>query len=432
MTLAEGHSTTRALPELDEATRAICEQVAERLEAEAADLAACMTAAVFDEIAAYRSIADADVHAAVLAHSLHHVGAIARAIHTWNLPSSPDLAFVRARGALRASQNIPLLSLLQSYRIGHRTVWERLVRLLAEFNSADALQAAMALTTFTLGYTDLISAALADGYVERQRRRQMELDRDQRDLLEDILEGTIERRLDARRVASTFALVPGGDFLVVVMRRVSEPSVPTGEAETRAAETLRRHFSMGVAQPFVVVRQGEVVSIAPLARARTTAIARLVRMAHTELGQHGERWAAGVSTVCDGLGEVGRGYHEARRALESAASSGAVCVLLETRIQDYLLQLADGTALRMIPSQGRRLFESAAPNDRILVETLHAFASAEMSARATADQLSVHPNTVVYRLQKVAKLLGRDVLRSSELVEVLAWARLLERSRGQS
>ena len=426
MTLADRPSSRR-LPDLDAVTRAICERVADRLEADAEDLATSMTGAVFDEIPAYGSIAAPGGRESVLAHSRDHIHAVARAIRTWSLPFGEELVFVKTRGAVRASQQVPLTALLHSYRIGHRTVWERLVRLLAGFD--DALDAVLALTTLTLSYTDLISAALAEGYVERQRSMLAELDRDRRDLLENILQGTVERQTDTLRLASSFALVPGGDFLVVVMRRVSESHTPAGEAETRAAETLRRHLAMGVAQPFVVIRHGEVVSIAPLARARAVAIARLVRMAHAELGQRGERWAAGISTMCSGLVEVARGYQEARRAFESAAPDAAVCVLLETPVHNYLMQRVDGTAVRMIPAAGRRLLESTAAADRILVETLQAYARAEMSARVAADQLAVHPNTVTYRLQKAGELLDRDLAKFSDLVEVLTWARLIELSR---
>jgi sugar diacid utilization regulator len=417
----------RRLPQLDQPTRTICDQVADRLAAAASDLAETMTFAVFEEIPAYGAMTTQQQREAVFAHSLEHVRAIIDAIRTWSLPPSEALGFVKARGALRASQQVPLSAMLHSYRLGHRTVWERLVRILAEFD--DVLDAVLALTTLTLTYTELISAALAEGYVDQQRSMLTQLDRARRDLLDRILQGTLNQQADGLKLASSFALVPGGDFLVLVMTRVGPDTAQSeGEAESRAAERLRRHLSLGVAQPFVVVRHGEVVSIAPLARARATAIAHLVRLAHAELGQNGERWAVGVSTVCNGLGEVARGYQEARQAFEAASADASVCVLLEQRVHDYVIQHADGTAMRMIPPPGRRLFESQAPGDRMLVETLYAYAQAEMSIRDAADMLDVHPNTVSYRLEKLGRLLERDVSRFSELTEVLTWARVLSRT----
>jgi DNA-binding PucR family transcriptional regulator len=181
-----------------------------------------------------------------------------------------------------------------------------------------------------------------------------------------------------------------------------------------------------VAQPFVVMRHGELISIASLARARWAAIAQLVRHAHSELGQRGEAWAGGISTVCAGLVEVARGYQEARLAFESAAAEGGVCALLELRVHDFVLEHADGTAVRMIPPSARRLLESVASGDRVLLETLRAYARAEMSVRDAADSLDVHPNTVSYRLEKLSRLLDRDVSRFSDLVEVLSWLRILD------
>ena len=431
----------RALPVLDAATRTICDRVADQLEAEAADLAETMTAAVIEEIPEYGALATADLRATVLAHSVDHVRAVLLAIRMWSLPTAEELSFVNARAALRAGQRIPLSALLHSYRLGHRTVWERIVRVLSRLDKD--LNAALALTTLTLSYTELISAALAEGYVERQRGMLVRLDRDRRDLLETLLRGAVDRSTDELQRASQFALVPGGDFLVVVLTclsdaavtgesgvpRVAAASAPSGEMLSAAADVLRHHLSMGVAQPFVVVRHGEVVSIAPVARARPAAIARLVRLAHAELAQRGERCAVGISTLCAGLGEVARGYQEARYALESVSPEAGARVLLDLRVSDYLVERADGTALRMIPPAARRFFESPVPGDRILVDTLLAYAAAELSLRRAADRLAVHPNTVTYRLHKLGRLLERDLSTFSDLVEVVTWAQVLDRAR---
>jgi len=134
-----------ALPVLTATARAICERVADQLEAEADDLAETMTAAVFAEIPAFGAIATSDQRTSVLTHSVDHVRAIVLAVRTWTLPVADDLRFVNARGRLRAGQRVPLSALLHSYRVGHRTVWERLVRVLGGLDTD--LNAALALTT---------------------------------------------------------------------------------------------------------------------------------------------------------------------------------------------------------------------------------------------------------------------------------------------
>src|SRR6266446_2878315 len=154
-------SRARSLPILDSATRDVCTRVADRLALAATER----------------------MRQGVLDHSLDHVRAVASAIHKWELPSGAELDFVKTRASLRATQQLPLSALLHSYRLGHRTVWERLVRLLAGLDNI--LDASLALTTLTLSYTELISGALAEGYVEQQRQMLVERDRDRRDLLEN-------------------------------------------------------------------------------------------------------------------------------------------------------------------------------------------------------------------------------------------------------
>jgi DNA-binding PucR family transcriptional regulator len=115
----------------------------------------------------------------------------------------------------------------------------------------------------------------------------------------------------------------------------------------------------------------------------------------------------------------------------AVAAAGCVYALLERRVSDYLVERADGTAVRMIPPAARRLFDSPDPDDALLIRTLLTYAGADMAVAATADQLSVHPNTVSYRLRKLSRLLDRDVSRFSCLVEVVTWARIFEQARAQ-
>lgn len=380
-----------------------------------------MTAAVLAEIPEYAALA----RQAVYDHSLEHVHAIAGAIRSWSLPTAAELSFVRERGAFRANEQLPLSALLHSYRLGHRTVWERLVHLLV--GSDCILEATLALTSLTLAYTERISSSLAEGYTERQRQLLVQVDRDRRDLLDRILLGTVERQSDTVRLASTFALVPGGDYLVVVAAHAPSSHGPSGDALTRAADTLKRHFAQGVAQPFVVTRHAEVVSIAPLARIRPAALALLTRHTLGQLRTAGQDWSAGISTVCGGLAEVARGYAEAQFAIDLAReTSDGVCALLELRVSDYVMARAPETALRMIPHGARQLLSSTHADDQVLVSTLLAYLRCDLAVSATAEILSVHPNTVSYRLRKLGQRLGRDLSHFADVVEVLTWTRLLK------
>jgi carbohydrate diacid regulator len=57
-------------------------------------------------------------------------------------------------------------------------------------------------------------------------------------------------------------------------------------------------------------------------------------------------------------------------------------------------------------------------DDPELVETLEAFLRANLNLTQTADDLSVHRNTVIYRLDKITDLLGRDPRQFEDAVEL--------------
>src|SRR5262249_2139700 len=147
--------------------------------------------------------------------------------------------------------------------------------------------------------------------------------------------GDVGQRPETLRLAETFDLIAAGDFIVVVLASTTTPADVTSESLTRGAETLRRHLSVAITQPFAVVRHHEIVSVLPLVRARPSTLGTLIRAAHAELTRRGERWAAGISTGCSGLREIPRGYEEAHHALESAAADARVVALLDMRVSDY-------------------------------------------------------------------------------------------------
>jgi DNA-binding PucR family transcriptional regulator len=125
------------------------------------------------------------------------------------------------------------------------------------------------------------------------------------------------------------------------------------------------------------------------------------------------RIRAGVSTLCQGLAELGRGYAEARRALRHADPAAA---LEEISLFDYLAESADETAQRLAPPGLDQLAS--------LAETLEAYAACDLNVARSAEYLDVHPNTVHYRLRRVQELTGRDPRKFADLVELTTALRL--------
>jgi PucR C-terminal helix-turn-helix domain/GGDEF-like domain len=395
--------------------------VLDRLEEDAEATARRMAAACRQEIAEYATVRDPVFAQEVLAHAVEHVHAFIRAGRTGSPPAGAELDFVRERGAQRARELMPLDALLEAYLVGQRTVWEAVVG--AAGTSPEGMRTAQALTALTFRYTHAISVAVADAYLRESNALASEAERGRRNLLDHLLSGHGPGAEEERR-AEALGL-PQGDHAVIAAVAAAE----TEDATTLIARALSRAEP---AQPFVVVRQAEVIAVLPVyvRRGPRDLAAALERRAEVLERNHGVRLRAGVSSVCRGLGELGRGYGEAHRALAHAGADGGVAALDEIPLLDYLAAAADETAERLIPAGAEVLLQ----RDRTgaLAETLRAYADCDLNVRRTAARMIVHPNTVHHRLRRIHELTGRDPRRFAELAELTAALRLLGRDRSAS
>lgn len=103
--------------------------------------------------------------------------------------------------------------------------------------------------------------------------------------------------------------------------------------------------------------------------------------------------------------------------------------LADLSVVDYLVHRADDAAVRVIdPVLAEVLMEDLAGSGQV-VETLEAYVRANLNAKIAAEELTVHPNTVYYRLDRLGERTGRDLRQFDALMEALVAARLLARWR---
>jgi len=67
----------------------------------------------------------------------------------------------------------------------------------------------------------------------------------------------------------------------------------------------------------------------------------------------------------------------------------------------------------------------SALEDPMLQASLDAFAAANLNVTDAAKELSIHPNTLRYRLRRIADRTGRDPHVLADLMELTAAARIL-------
>jgi DNA-binding PucR family transcriptional regulator len=78
----------------------------------------------------------------------------------------------------------------------------------------------------------------------------------------------------------------------------------------------------------------------------------------------------------------------------------------------------------VITAKGRAL-AALGPAER---ETLDAFVAEQLNMTRTGHRLRLHPNTIRYRLDRIAELTGRDPRQVEDLIELLCVLRLAPRS----
>jgi purine catabolism regulator len=93
---------------------------------------------------------------------------------------------------------------------------------------------------------------------------------------------------------------------------------------------------------------------------------------------------------------------------------------------EYLIAHADASAQQLLP-EAMRDVANESTGRAALLETLEAYLDSDLSIPATASRLSVHTNTVRYRLEKLEKLTGLDVRNFWDLVELGSSLRILSR-----
>jgi DNA-binding PucR family transcriptional regulator len=119
--------------------------------------------------------------------------------------------------------------------------------------------------------------------------------------------------------------------------------------------------------------------------------------------------SVGMSGWHPGRPAIAIAYAEAREAVEIAAGTGirGRAVVLDDVLVDHMLR-ASPHARRILEETLRPLVEYDRTRRAELVQTLRAYLSSGTNLTRSARLLTVHPNTVVYRLRRIRELSGRD------------------------
>ena len=417
------------------ADRQAIRAIAARLSTIAGDLATEMVARYREEIVDYHLADEAFMRDEVYDVTKDAVGWLIQAIDTGEPP--PDDAYEHARraAARRVHQGIPMESFLHAVRILGHGMWQAVLRTTQVGDPAER-EAALEIAGLVMHYVDDLSSIVAASYSAEAQGVSSDRAVLRRDLLDALItgQGDSER---IRRLARTLRVKLGESYVVVLVRgaeavKEEHQGLPltTRIALRRLVETARSHLRPPEGTLLVGMRQGEVVALYPLAQAAGLEAVKqecdALAAALTD-AEPGAETCIGFSNWHEGMAAIAVGYAEARDAVEIAAGSAirSRAVAFNDVLIDHMVrssphgdQILDQTIRPLVAYDRERQGD--------LVETLRAFLDSGFNLTRSAESLSVHPNTVVYRLKRVKELSGRDPYDPDDLLLLLLGLKLSE------
>jgi sugar diacid utilization regulator len=383
------------------------------------DLVPAAVQDIWDQVPAYAASNDKGLRADVAGHVRAIFEVFLAGVTGGRQPRRSEFTMTREQANRRVAQGITLADFLQAFRIGQLTLWHGV--LAAAGDDAAARDAALGVVAQLMGVIEVGSTVAAEAYVEAQQHAVAESDRLRRDLLEDLLARRALFTGPKRALLRAAGLGPGTRLMVTAAVLAGDESDDHALRDAALAVGAPRGGRRGL----VVVRQEEIVAVAPVPPGGAEAAVAALRRACAGLRQRRIALAAGVSTVRTGLPEVADAYAEARIARDGLGAAAGVLALPLLTSLDYLVLRDDETARRLIRPQVRRFVEEDAAAGGALIATLAEFAASDLNAVAAAERLHLHVNTAYYRLDRIAERTGCDLRRLADVMELLIALRLL-------
>jgi hypothetical protein len=350
-----------------------------------------------------------------------HVGVIFRVLLASLREGRPvqraDFPVTESQAVRRIRQGISLSDFLHASQVGQLTFWGAVLD--AAGDDSRTRDAALSLVEQVMQGVDVGTSVGAEMYLYAQQHQLAESDRIRRDLLEDLLARRDVPPGPKQAMLRAAGLEPGVRLVVASGRS----ALPLADDRTLqdAVTVLRRLASQG----FTVVRQDEIVGIAPVPAGGSAAAVKNLQRVIPDLERQGWRFMLGISTVHAGLAEVPEAYAEACAARDGLGGTPGVVALPLLSSLDYLVLRHDETARRLIRPEVYRFVEEDLARGGDLIATFLEYTASNLNAKIAAQRLHMHANTAYYRLERIAERTGCDLRRFADVVELLIAVRLL-------
>ncbi|MGH9077231.1 MAG: PucR family transcriptional regulator [Acidimicrobiales bacterium] len=321
-----------------------------------------------------------------------------RTLREGRAPTAGELAHAGQSAARRAQERIPLDAVLRAYHVGGQLGWEALQENAAPGESAVLLAASQGL----LRYVQAVTTAVATAYLEEREAIYGEEREVSRSLAAALLSAQ-----DTDVLAARLGVRVAPSYIVLAIRFEPHPDEQVeGIAAVVAARRKLRRVQASLdtlaGEPVLGLLEPEGgVALLPTSPERITATVAALPTVVSGLS----RTAGAPATVGAAVGgprELATVALEARELLSLALRLGRPpgLYLLSDLLLEYHLA-RESVAAPLISDMLRPI--EAMPD---LIRTLQCYIACNCDRRISAAKLFVHPNTLDYRLRRIAELTG--------------------------
>jgi sugar diacid utilization regulator len=390
--------------------------VAQRIAARKDELARTVVERLTVDLVSYRLVEGEPEFDDAVQFTGRHVDSLLSELTGGEPNSEALLRDTRQMARTLVSRGVSLSAIQHAGRVWGATVWDAVVAA-AGADHPEEREAALEIGSRLWRRVDVISSTAAAAYLDEVNDRGLLA----RELLRTLLAGRGDTEF-ARRMAHSLHRQLGESQVVVLVRGDGLPIEDAPErplasrvALDRIVEAARNGLRPTAGSLLLGIRLGEVVALYPVSGPDDLRSVR--RDCEAVAGALSIDVSIGMSGWHRGLEGIALAYAEAREAVDIAAGSGirGRAVALEEVLVDHMLR-ASPHAQRLLEATLQPLFEYDRVHQAELVDTLRAYLAADTNLTESARLLTVHPNTVVYRLQRIRELTGRDPRAVEELL----------------
>lgn len=242
------------------------------------------------------------------------------------------------------------------------------------------------------------------------------------DFFSDLIEGFVGTEQEAMYRGAKYGLKPDRSAMLIVAREDAETSNRTSTNAERVSAERDRHYHIlkrGFARleaEFVMFAKNDMFGLLLFEGQggwdEHALVGMLEEMVDNIHRSEGLSYSIGMGSPFAAALDLGLSYKEAVRALQSGIGMNRRRFVSVYRSLDF------GRLLRMMPYEELERFYNEAFKELLgkgdqeqneILRTLRAYYDNHCNLIETAKALFVHRNTVVYRLEKAEKLLGRKL-----------------------